>query len=248
LCRFANEGELHPSDEPIAARFAYFQALRKYWPEVLETLRSDVFPKYVPKSQEMAGSYWRASDLWKVVQSDDSRNDLAIALFQWAKPFHITEDWIFQCALETLFVYHPAIDPTPIIRPRGKDWYWIYAPKAGADFFRPKLTHNIWSPSTHADAESWETFKRRMESQFKAQLRAYRRKEETRFGAGKAAKLAHDAEWTVRYQKGELAYEIAAGLTGPYKDREQTVYRTIERFAQAVGLNLRKTKKRRIKK
>jgi hypothetical protein len=184
------------------------------------------------------------SDSWKNLSADQSRKELVAALTNWGRQFKITDDWIFQAALETMFVYHPAVDPTPLIRPRAEDWYWIYAPKGGTPLFSPMLTQRVWYSHPHPSNEHWEQFKQRMESEFRKQLTAYRRSIERIFGTGKSATLSRDAEWTVRYQKGEPAHEIAGSLTGRYRDREQAVYRAIERFAAAIDLNLGKTKRR----
>ena len=89
-----------------------------------------------------------------------------------------------------------------------------------------------------------------MNADFRKQLSDYKRFVEVKFGIGKEEHLLRrDAEWTARYQKGELAVVISesAGLTG-YDDPDQTVSAAIRTFAKLIGLNLRKRGQRLPKK
>jgi hypothetical protein len=81
-----------------------------------------------------------------------------------------------------------------------------------------------------------------MELQFKRELDHYRRRIELSQGVGKEDHLTRDAEWTVRYQKGERVSAIAEGLMA-YDDSVQAVRRAIERFAKMIGLTLKTSRR-----
>ncbi|HEY1754185.1 MAG TPA: hypothetical protein VGG72_02230 [Bryobacteraceae bacterium] len=212
---------------------------------MLDSLRLQVLPSYIPPEEQLGTRQWAIFEPWTLVQSDPARKKLVDALSGWAKQFNLTEEWILQAALVTLFVYWPKFKPPPPMRPPGKEWHWMYMPSGGNTLFQPKLEGNTWFPPGPFLHEQWGSFRRRIEAQVKAQLTAYKRTQEAKFSR---ADYQLTAEWTARYQKGELAYEIGASLKGPYKDHEQAVYRRIERFASMIGLNLRRSKKRGVVK
>jgi hypothetical protein len=233
------------SEEPIAARQAYFVALRKHRPELLDSLRTDVLPEYEPRWSHPEDPLQRQAlfESWDHLQRQDTaRRKLLAALQRWAAQFHITESWILQTALDTLQSYSPYPDtPLFLARPRGRQrgWFWIYVPRTPYTPFQPNFENNIWWGS----AEKWDDFRRRMTSQFQVSLDEYRRRVEGIVAARRKDTLNRDAEWTVRYQSGEAAFEIAVGLDGI--DPEQTVYRAVERFARTIDLALRRARKRR---
>jgi len=250
-----------PSSEPIKARQAYFMALRKHWPELLDSLRENVLPKYRPRwlpftagvaigdaERDAALSHLNAKDgmfgfeSWDALQNDSERTELLKSLEEWGARFRITEAWIFQAALDTLQGYSDYPDtPMGYARPKGSErqWFWLYAPRTPPPAFQPQLARgeSIWFPQ-----EDWKTFRKRLMVRFAAQLEDYRHAVELRVKA--QANLTRDAEWTARYQKGGQAFEIAVGVRR-YRDVEQAVYRAVERFASAIGLNLRKIRRRR---
>ena len=225
-------------------------ALRKHWPELLDALRADVLPKYQPEwspGDETQKEKMVMFESWHYLQKDSARLELVKALQDWAMQFRITEGWILQVALDTVQGYSAYTNsPLGFARPKGSEsaWFWLYAPR-GYPAFQPRFAYkageNVWYPR-----EEWKTFKHRLLSQFADQLEDYRRI--VRVRSEVTANLARDAEWTARYQKGETAIDIAFGMTR-YRDSEQAVYRAVERFALAIGLNLRKThRQRRLKR
>jgi hypothetical protein len=220
-------------------------ALRKHWPELLDSLHVNVMPKYRPQwsaFKNAEGGMW-GFESWAVLQNDSERPELLKSLQDWGARFRITEAWIFQTALDTLQGYSEyANAPMVFARPPGSEaeWFWLYAPRAPYPAFQPRLAYkfgeNVWYPQ-----EDWKHFRNRVLDPFMAQMMDYRRAVEARLGAGE--NLARDAEWTARYQKGEQATEIGFSMTTYYD--LQTVYRAVERFALAIGLNLRKVQRRR---
>jgi hypothetical protein len=179
---------------------------------------------------------------WGQLQSDTERVELLAFLKRWAGKFRITEDWILSAALHTLFLYAPR-PPNPT---RDEDWLWRYQ----AEGFHPtfsftpdKKGKSYWYPPEQGWNENWDAFKRRMEGQFSKQLASYRRDVERIFSVGRdKEKMAQDAAWTVRYQKGESAIEIveADNLLDQKIDPDQFVFRRISRHAKLIGLNLRR--------
>src|SRR4051812_21160838 len=99
-------------------------ALRKYWPELLDSLRTSVFPKYRPESWNNNDPEERRAifESWARLQSDSARKDLLTALQNWATQFRITEEWILQTALDTLQGYSPHPDtPMSAARPERSE-------------------------------------------------------------------------------------------------------------------------------
>jgi hypothetical protein len=225
-------------EEPIAARRAYFIALREQWPQPLQSLRANVLPEYRPRRTK--DGHFVLFESWPYLQADPDRATLLLAIQQWAARFRITEEWIFQTALDTLQGYSDDIDsPLRLARPSGseKEWYWLYAPRKAFPFFQPKFTRSIWYPQT----TDWEIFRERMTAGFNAHLESYRELMEEKFGKRGGEHLVRDAVWTARYQKGDTAIEIheSEPLTG-YKDPEQAIWKAISTFARLIGLRLRK--------
>ncbi len=179
---------------------------------------------------------------WEKLQTDTERTGLLPALQAWADRFRITDSWILEAALDTLSIFSPR-------QPGGidREWAWRYNTRGFHPNFKPTLETNVWYPPEHGWQESWDAFKDRMESQFSTQLASYRRMVESKFGIGKEM-MVRDAEWTVRYQKGESAIEIAesAALIG-YADPEQAIFKAISKFATSISLRLRR-RGERIKK
>lgn len=222
-----------------AARQQYFWALYRRWPEVLNSLQSDVSPIYRPNwHTEPSGERVPIIESWNQLRSDVERKDLLQAVHHWAAQYRITEEWIFETALDTLMRY-ARWDPSQI-KDEEETWLWRYNPRGYHPVFAPKFEPDYWYPNGWP--EEWEAFKNRVEKEFSSQLAEYRRLVERKFGIGKD-KMARDAEWTVLYHKGVPALEIARGLTG-YDDPEQTVYRAVKRFANSIGLALRKNSTR----
>lgn len=228
------------ADRPsLSGQRAYLSALNKHWPELLESLKSDVAPTYrTPWDTNADGVKSGIRETWHLLRSNPRRIGLLRVMEQWADRFRITETWILDSALDTLFIYCPENRIPGMI---GAWTFWRLLPNGPQAHFEPRLQKSHWYPSPNAwPGESWDSFKKRMESQFRTQLAEYRRVVEDRFGTGKEM-IPRDAEWTVRYQRGESAIEIAesADLIG-YEDPEQAVFKAISKFARSIHLNLRR--------
>jgi hypothetical protein len=230
-------------DEEIAslpARQEYLLALQSCWPEVLQTLRIDVLPVYQPRWHEYQheGTTRRApisEGRWATFQAQTDRLELLTALTRWGAQFNFTEAWIFESALDALQSYFQ----------RGicdDERIWWYSSRGFHSGFEPKFSQNVWYPPEGGWPESWDGFKTRMTAEFREQITAYRRFVEVKFGVGKEEHiLRRDAQWTARYQKGELAVEISdtARLIG-YLDSAQAVFVAIKTFAKLAGIRLRR--------
>jgi hypothetical protein len=233
--------------ESVAGRWAYLHALHRHWPEVLDSLRINVAPVFTPKWVENnRGEKLITVETWQSCRDDSSRTELVSALRDWASRFGFTEDWLFHTALYTLLVYSPDNYATYQAHDiyRTDNWRWHYHPiivmsEERVKPFAPTFGHDsIWSAG---GGETWDTFRRRMEGKFNQQLTEYREAAEALVDTTQSEKFDLHAEWTVRYQHGELAQEIAKELKG-FDDAEQTVYRAINRFAKRIGLNLKRRK------
>ena len=124
----------------------------------------------------------------------------------------------------------------------GGQRIWWYRSRGFHQRFEPTFPENVWYPPSNGWPESWNDFKARMNTEFRKQLSDYKRVVEVKFSIGKEEHLLRrDAQWTARYQKGELAVEISetAGLTG-YEDSAQAVFVAIKTFARSAGIRLRR--------
>jgi len=229
----------------IPARQEYLLALQRHWPEVLSWLREHVLPLYEPRWHEdeldgIAKKIPIIDSNWEKFQMESDRPALLASLIQWGAQFNITEAWIFESALDMLLAYFQ-LGSDPGSDAEGYRLWW-YRARGFHARFEPKFSQNLWYPPKGGWQESWEDFRSRMNAEFRQQLSEYKRYVEVKFSTEKEEHLMRrDAEWTVRYQKGELAIAISesANLTG-YSDPEQAVSSAIKTFAKLIGIRLRK--------
>jgi len=225
-----------------AARDVYLRALQQKWPDVLHALQDDVFSRLVelwPDRLAADLSLYSA----KFRQFDEAFGDKTLdrALRLWAKSFSIEDKWMLQSARATMYMYG--------VSWRDPQLPWTGWSNAGPQHLtlRPTFDLNIsdcWMPPEFGGSETWDTFSDRMRSEFNYGLARYRKRQSEHFGVLKD-NAERDARWTVRYQKGELATEIAETLSGPYEDSSQAVWKAIDRFAKDIGLTLRKARRHR---
>jgi hypothetical protein len=211
--------------------------LQNYWPDVFRSLQDDVLPYYEPRYQKTDSGFISVIEEWRKVKGDIQESKLLASLEGWAKQFRITEDWIFEAALDTLLWYHAQMETSRTRTPRG---LWRYAPRGFHSLFEPVLTNNFWFPVGGLN-ESWPQFKKRMEREFKRQLSEYRNSIDARVGVRRKERIRIHAGWAVRYQRGESVADIFQTVDiGDLDDPEQAIYRSIERFAKNIGLNLKR--------
>lgn len=183
---------------------------------------------------------------WGECQIDPARAELVAKLRDWASRFDITEDWLFTAALFTLETYAPDNPSTYQCYPERyatTKWVWHYRPTVRVKPFTANFGHDShWQTGAK---ESWETFRRRMQIKFNQQLTEYRATIEAAIDTTQSDNFVTHAEWTVRYLKGEQAQQIGDEIYRKYSDPSNTVYRSIDRFARRIGLNL--NTKRRIR-
>jgi hypothetical protein len=228
----------HHANVSLAGRWAYLRALKTYWPEALDSLQHDVLPVYQP-TLHTNDAVTQIAESWLQLQSDLERRELLAAMQRWGERFRITEEWIFDAALETLDFYYSLLRSE---KPqRNENWFWRYSATGLLPCFEPTFGKSYLYPRYGGWPEPWEEFRNLMESEFSACLARFKRDVEFTFGIGREETLERDAKWTARYQKGETAIEIAEteDLSNS-TDPEQLVFRAIERFARIIGLNLRR--------
>jgi hypothetical protein len=190
---------------------------------------------------------WRKVDSWERFQTDCEQSVLLATLRPWAEQFRITEDWIFEAALDTLAKHSYQIAKNG---DSGRQWDWAYTPRGFHPTFEPVFSDNFWYPPHLGGLrEDWKQFRKRMSADFQRQLSEYRTAIEKRFEIGREERFRMEAGWTARYQKGESVADIVQSIEiGNLADPEQTVYRAIERFAKNIALTLRKRGTRRKKR
>jgi hypothetical protein len=231
-----------PSNFPsAAARHVYLNALQSEWPEVLGSLHEDVFPRLVELwSERLVDS----SELFskKLKQFEDALADKKLdkALRSWAMAFSVKDDWMLENARTTMYMYGANWkDPT-------EEWpTWI---QQGPNHLMERQTFEMafngwWIPTENGGLQTWDEFAGNFRTELNKGLNAYRKSQSARFGVLKE-NAGRDARWTVRYQKGTLAVEIAKELPSAYGDPEQTVWKAIDRFAKEINLTLRQNRRR----
>jgi len=211
--------------------------VNRLWPEVLRKLRDDVAPKYadlwtdipefVPNNLSLTAK--RIEFELRIEDELNSHGSMLI-LSRWGSDFGIQDKWIFDAAVKTIIWNYGNRNV------RGR-WFWL-PPEPANPPFSPTI-RDKWYPS-----ESWGNFQERVGAQINGQLAQYRRDCRRRNNTSKP-EVTRDAEWTVRYQRGARAKDIAAELYRRYNQPEQAVYRAIVRFAKDIGLTLRSRRRRK---
>lgn len=109
------------------ARRAFLTAIETIVPEVLESLRRDVFPRYREAQQESISdrAFWR-----RVAMASANRDayllPLKQALADWMHRWHLEAAWVEQVARETLEAWtRPGTEDVAWILTRGNETYHI---------------------------------------------------------------------------------------------------------------------------
>jgi hypothetical protein len=222
-----------PSDTPsqfnMHGRYAYLEALGLYCPEMMATLRRDVYPLYIPPSGittvgPMLDAYIR-------IECDQSMALLREKLAYWADHFYVRDSWLLDAVMTTMRWAH-----------RNEQimncWdAWLYMDE-GIPLFNPHLDGGMWLPYEYGGRESWEAFSGRITSDLARQLNEYRSVVNQRYGVASTQTKAH-AHWTALFQRGQSAASIAQNLSARYANPTEAVKRAIYRFSSGIGLTLR---------
>ena len=234
--------------EPIIERREYLRALEREWPEVIDDFEINVLSRYIPPlfKRRKNGSQLAGADSLSLLKSDRSRSDLLGAIEQWAERYGLMEDWILEAVVATgwrdqgIESVSGKTRKPQVAKRVDEDDAFCYSPSVIFETpFESKFTNAAWLPLDWGGNEIWPDFRRRITSEFDKQLKAYG----AVFGIDRPH-ISRDAVWTVRYQRGDSAFEISKELAG-YSDAEQTAYRAITRFANTIGVRLRRNKRRR---
>jgi hypothetical protein len=211
----------------------------------LSALQDDVFPRLIElwteRLTDAPGLYSiKYTQFYEALR--DKELDRALTL--WAKDFSIEDKWMLENAHTTMYMYG-AIWKDPRARWTG----WI---QAGPQHLTLRPTFDVtisdlWTPPEYGGLETWNQFSNRVRSRLNQTLAQYRKRQSEHFGVLKD-NARRDAGWTVRYQKGTSATEIAKELPSVYGDPEQTAWKAIDRFAKDIGLTLRQTRRHRTRR
>jgi hypothetical protein len=226
-----------------AARSIYLGALQIEWPEVLSALQTEVFPRLAEIWTERH-SEEHGLDTRKFRQFDEVLADKQLdQSFQlWTKTFSITDEWMIESARATMYLFG-----TWDTDEKWPSWIQV-GPKHLSELSTFEIAFSTsWWPAEYGGVESWEKFSDNLRREFNEALNAYRKQQLERFGLPRD-NAERDARWTVRYQKGVPAADIAQELPLAYDDPAQTVWKAIDRFAKEIGLTLVQTRRRRTRK
>jgi hypothetical protein len=228
-----------------AARYVYMEAMQLEWPEVLSALQRDVFPRLLELWNDRLST---ATNLFskKYNQFSDAMSDrlLVQALKAWAITFSVEDEWMLENARVTMYMYGANWTDTQ------EEWpVWMQAGPKHLSYRHPFEMNlkGLWIPPEHGGLQTWEEFSGNFESELTAALNRYRKLQTTHFGVLRD-NVRRDARWTVRYQKGQLASDIAKELPHAYGDPAQTVWKAIDRFAKDIELTVRPYRRRRTAK
>jgi hypothetical protein len=203
------------------SRLAFIWSLGETYPELLTTLREQVFMPYLP--------HWGCL---REGAPQASHGQALNALTQWAERFNIRDAWLMEACVVTIrnWVSGGKFDgrwscDTPLkIRPFNPTF-------AGAGW----LPVGLWSMAR-------EKFRQEMTARFNDQLGAYLDAVELEWGAGKD-QLEEHAKWTALRFRGLNYEEIArrCRLAPQSKDQHEAVRKAVHRFAKRIALTLHST-------
>jgi hypothetical protein len=182
--------------------------------------------------------------------------DLRRALFDWAQSAGrgLRDDWLLESALVSLGQYPPS-EKAPRLE------FWRYSDpfhgRVHSPVFVPRFTGTRqhpnddarWLPHPPEYYGTWTEFKRRMRSQFDAQLSEYRKVVMAQCGVEKG-NYHHYARWTVARLSGLTWPEIVERYQlqrlpgkrlGGYTDGETQCKKGVRAFAAEIGVTLAKT-------
>lgn len=266
-------------------RWPFLDALEMDTPEVLETLRDDVFPIYCalprelkrqtshgPKIERMVNTIgWlypndppeteilRLPDLLTYSglnshnESPEARN-LALALNTWATRYNLTDHWLFDLALQTVFHWERVKDAV-----KDPQWWGL------GDLTRPSVVSeeerrfSFTDPGWAPGYESWGMFEKRLRSGFEQQFQTYKKQitplpERRGFRQPPEIRKPDHFRYLVRYQVlGESPETIAEHFSKDQRVAEKgldgnTVLKAVKKTAGQIGLTLRPSRKGRTKK
>jgi hypothetical protein len=215
----------------FAARGEYWSAIELHWPEVMTSLRLDVFPVYraclkanAPgiALQALAG----LSDSFK--RGAVEINQLEVALRAWAEGHGFQDDWLQDVAVQSM-------DNWARGGPTSK---WTYLPEE-LDAPRLQINFGHWIPAY----TKWTEFKRLTDQHYRRELALYRAKVRTLWGEGHP-KLSQSAVWTVLWQCGKSpeAIQINHRRTAGKNVSLANIQLRVHAFADSAGLSLRASK------
>jgi hypothetical protein len=224
-----------------AARQVYLKALQLEWPEVLSALHRDVFPRllevWTKRLHDAPGLF---AETYKQFIEAMADRELTLALRAWASSFSIKDPWMLDSARITMYMYG-ATWRDPQLKWTG--WIQSFPEHLGMITPFEIRISAIWIPPKYGGQQTWEAFSDQLRSDFNEALNKYRKVQSVHYGVLKG-NAERDARWTVMYQKGLLAVEIAEELPSAYGDPAQTVWKAIERFAKEIGLTVRQNRRR----
>ncbi len=203
------------------ARKLFLDAVAEVAPEVLNTLRTDVFPFY--DSEEIL--------TWRNVNSE-----LEEALEGWGTKLNLNYDWVYQTALITLWAWY-------IVKPEAleeiaNEWehetgdYWMLTTN---DERKISFNHAGWDPA----GEEKGKFKKRIMAEFENYLENYMDNLENfvqERGMDKAPEIRNKEQfkWLAMWQVGD--YSSFGEIAKAVNTSRQRVTLGIQRAAEKCGL------------
>lgn len=225
------------------ARLESMRAAARVFPELLETLSRDVFPRFDEAAQH--GRLVRPGyDFERALSAEDARvtlwealpkkGGLRTALSRWAKEFHVTADWLMVGALRTLHLWRRA----PDLR-RSLEWDTAHADSGPAAAGKPfEFSFIGWE----ARLQTWAKYSHEVRESFEKKLSEYEKEtremtESLGLIPGRRQYSHLNLEWFVLYQFAGLSPKaiVDRGVGGGRRADESTVLKGIKRAAVLIG-------------
>ena len=181
--------------------------------------------------------YWR--NIAFLASTDSRVSQLRNALTEWANKVHLTDDWLLDRALQTL--YHWREHPADVSN------FWEGLPSAQKFILsererRFEYEHEGWG----LEFEPWEEFVKRLHADLQDALVKYQ---------DRTQRLALDRGWSVqrkgRYRDEHFQWLVLfhvkeqspSAIAGHSRIEESTVMKAVARLTRAIGLTPRNSRK-----
>jgi hypothetical protein len=268
------DGKLPNRLEPFydsRARYLFCKALEEHTPEVLDSLRVYALPVYQALTVEVAKKSYRSIGLrptervgldvdpllesalpvswWEVEQGSSHTAEaqaLCSAIENWRDEFHLTDEWILDLAMQTLFRWRQQIESRePVLlqwQRLSVELLFGLFDGQGPEF---RFRHPGWNLR-----DDWQAFKSSVEDAFESIVAGYHRQVVTQAYAGgwdEAPDIREQLrfKWLALWQvKGHSAHQIQ-DATPQMKVSSSNVEKQVQLSAKQAGVTPRPSQKGR---
>jgi hypothetical protein len=221
----------------------FLRAIKAYAPDVLSSLAKKIMPLYSALSHSDLESI-HYPPLCSENPLSGAALQFKLVLGEWAKGYHLTDDWLIREALHTLEKWR--------LSDVADDWAYAQMPKRG---YKAGHGFNFTFEPWNGRVETKRSYKARAKAAFDLLLndhlqRPVERNTKTVKNAFDNRELSH-FNWLVQFQVKSMSYEEIfehhfpkehenAKLRGDMSERTKRIRKAINQLAQLIQLSLRK--------